>query len=115
MSAALMDDAITSCEAEAASVLIGLGGEKWFEEMSFDLFTHSNSVVGDFDQNIVARNKVAAKERRLHFLCEIDNRGLERELPAFGHCVARVHLKVGHKLRALARVALDGRGICVVA
>src|SRR4029077_16710143 len=99
MSATLMDDAITSCEAKAASILIGLGGEKRFEEMSFDLFTHSNSVVSDLDQNIVARHKGDAKQQRLRFLGEIDNRGLECELAAFGHRVARVHRKIENNLR----------------
>src|SRR5260370_17832369 len=107
MSAALMDDAITSCEAKAASLLIGLGREKWFEEMGFNLFAHSNSVVSDLDQNIVARNKVAAKERRLCFLGEIDNLGLECELAAFWHCVAPVHAKIENSLRDLPRVGFD--------
>ena len=47
--AALMDNAVTSCEAKAASLLVAFGGEKWLEEMGFGLFAHSSARVGDLD------------------------------------------------------------------
>src|SRR5260370_32468413 len=64
MSAALMNNAVTSCEAESASLLIGFGGEQWVEEMRFRLLAHSNSGIRDVNQNILAGNKVATVERR---------------------------------------------------
>src|SRR6202022_4982033 len=65
MSAVLMDSAITSCEAEAASLLIDFGGEKWLEEMSFDLFAHSAARVGNLDQNVGGGTNAAPAKRGL--------------------------------------------------
>src|ERR1700731_1547263 len=107
MSAVLMDNAVTSCEAEAASLLIAFGGEKWLEEMGFDLFAHSIAGVGDLDQSVVAGNKVAAVERRFRLPRKINNRSLERELAAFGHRVARIHSQIENDLRNLAWVCFD--------
>ena len=49
MSAALMGNSVTSGEAETASLLIGLGGEKWFKKMRFRFFAHSHAGVRDAD------------------------------------------------------------------
>ena len=114
MSAALVDNAVTSCKAEPTSLPIGFGGEKWLEEMRFCFVVHSDPGVGDVNQNIFARNKVAALERRFRFLRKIDNRSFERELAACRHRVARIHCQIENDLRNLAWVGLDVRPFFLV-
>src|SRR5438105_13562089 len=108
MSAALMDNAVTSCKAEPTSLPIGFSGEKWLEEMHFCFVVHSDPGVGDVNQNIFARNKVAALERRFRFLRKIDNSRFERELAACRHRGARIHCAIENDLRKQARVGAVG-------
>src|SRR5207245_10423282 len=94
----------TRSKAMATSLPIAFSCEKWLEAMHFCFVVHSDPGVGDVNQSIFARNKVAALEWRFRFLRKIDNRSFERELAACRHRVARIHCQIENDLRNLAWV-----------
>ena len=82
--------------------------------MRFDLLAHSDSGIGDIDQNVLGWNKIAAVKWRCCCRSKINNRRLERELAAGRHRVARVHGEIENDLRNLAWVGLDVRALFLV-
>src|ERR1700730_1936507 len=65
MSAALMDNAVTSRQTQAASTVSNLRSEKGLEEMRFDLLGHSCSGVGYTNDNIFAGSALRAVDRAM--------------------------------------------------
>src|SRR5205807_519634 len=91
VAAALPHDTITSGETEAAATSVLLGGKERFEEMRFHFITHSDSNVGDPDEDVLARGKLFGSARRFRFFAKIDNRCFEGELAATLHRIACVY------------------------
>src|SRR5438270_494424 len=77
------------------------------QEMHFHFITHSDSNVGDPDEDVFARGKLFGSPSRFRFLAKIDNRCFEGELAATLHRIACVYGQIQDELSELPRVHFD--------
>ena len=114
MSATLMHDAVTGRETQAAPALIDFGREKRFEEMRFHVFTHSGSVIGDANDNVLTRAAIAAVKRGLGMSRKIGNACVKSQLSALRHSISRVYREVQNDLGDLLRIGFDVSAVLFV-
>ena len=102
MAARLLDEAEHHAEPEAGALADLLGGEEGIEHPLDQRCGDSGAGIAHRDHHIVAGHDLAVHAGVV--LVEIDVAGLERELAAIGHGVARVEGKVEHRRRELVRI-----------
>ena len=109
VSARLLDEAEHHAEAKAGAPADLLGGEKGFEYPFEHGGRNSGAGVADCDHHVIAGRKLAVHIRVV--FVEEDVAGLERELAAVGHGIARVYRQIEKGRRK--QVWSDQRRPCI--
>jgi len=104
--AALPDDSVGRGQSQSSALSGTLGGEERLEEVAARGFGHSDAGVGQRDHHVLARTHAQALGGEA--LVEMHQGGLNGELAAMGHGVARIDRQVHEHLLEPARVGLDG-------
>jgi hypothetical protein len=92
MPARLLDEAVDLAQAEAGALADLLGGEERLEHALHRLLVHADAGVGHGDGHVVARLGIGVAGGV--GAVEPDVRGLDEQLPASRHRIARVHGEV---------------------
>ncbi len=99
---ALLDDAVRRREAEAGALPDFLGGEERLEQTPLRLFVHAGAGVRYRQHHVPpGHHHFVVKDGVL----ERDVLRFDRDAPAAGHRVARVHHEVHHDLLEMAAIA----------
>ena len=102
VAARLLDEAEHHAEPEAGALADLLGGEEGIEHPLDEGGGDAGAGVAHGDHHIIARRDLAVHAGVV--FVEIDVAGLERELAAIGHGIARVEGKIENRRRELVRV-----------
>ncbi len=105
--AALLHEPEHRRQAEASPLALVFGREKWLEDTSPGSLVDALAGIGDGEHHV--RTGVHAQVQIGIFLVEPDVAGLQGQLAALGHRVARVHDQIHDHLFEAARIDFHAR------
>ena len=112
MAAALVYDAITRSQTEPAMIVLGC--EERLEQTRFGFVVHSAAGIDNADDDVRARNTLAAQKWWMILGRQIDNRCFHCKPAAFWHGIARVDREVENDLSDLAGIDPDVNAFLLV-
>jgi hypothetical protein len=109
--AGLLDEPVDHAQPEAGALAHALGREEWIEDLVADGRRNAAAGIAHCDHDIVAGRSLGMRVS-VRFI-ERDVAGLERELSALGHGIARVDREVEQRRGELGGIDKRGPGMFV--